>query len=232
MKTAFLLLIITLSLSLEIKAQSEKESKYKTIYSQSFSSDKSTKDFEFSDESKWLISKNGKSGKSLKCLGQGEYKNAHGGPSVVAVLKSFEVSDFVLEMDIQQNGKDYGLLDFCIFFGIKDREHYCYAQIAADADKHKHNIFMIDGDQPKRIGQKHNEGVIWGINKWHHVKVERNKEEKKVKVYFNDELILESNEDPLMEGFIGFGSSSSALKVDNIKLIAPEFDESNTTVFN
>ncbi len=230
MKTAFSLLIALLYIT-NLVSQNKEEVKYKTIYSQNFSKSKSTDDFEFSDASKWLISKNGKSGKSLKCLGEGEYKNAHGGPSVVAVLKGIELDDFILEMEVVQKGTDYGLLDFCVFFGIQDVEHYCYAQIAGKADKKTHNIFMIDGAKPKRIGEKHNEGVIWGVNKWNHIKIERSKQDKIVKVYFNEELVLETADDPFMTGLVGFGSSSSALKVDNIKISAPSFIESDKNIF-
>lgn len=231
MNTTYSLVLIFLFLALGVGAQNKDDVKYKTIYDQSFSSSKSTNDFEFSDESKWLISKKGKPGKSLKCLGEGEYSNVHGGPRVVAVLKHIELDDFVLEMDVVQRGQDYSLLDFCLFFGIQDVEHYCYAQIAGKADKSTHNIFMIDGDKPKRIGQKHNNGVIWGINQWHHVTLKRSKADKLVQVFFNDELVLETSDEPFMTGLVGFGSSSSALKIDNVKISAPSFIESDKSIF-
>ncbi len=232
MKTALCLLSALYLLTAKAAAQTDKEIKYRTIYSQGFSSDKSTEDFEFSDAGKWLVSKNGKPGKTLKCLGKGAYSSTHDGPSIIAILKHYELSDFILEMDIQQNGKDYGLLDFCIFFGIKDTTHYCYAQIAAQADKNTHNLFKVLGEKPKRIGQVHNEGVIWGIDKWHHVKIERNQETNTVKVYFNEELVMEAKDDAMTSGLIGFGSTNSALKVDNVKLTAPEYKETKISVFN
>ncbi len=230
MKTALLLFSAIIYIS-NIVAQSDSNVKYKTIYAQNFNSSKSIDDFEFADASKWIISKNGKTGKTLKCTGPGSYSNPLQGPSVLTILKNIEVGDFVLELDVQQNGKDFGLLDFCILYGIKDANHYNYAQISAKADKDNHNIFTLNGSEPIRIGEKLDQGVLWGVDEWHHVKVERNMTEKSVKVYFNEQLIIETPNDISDYGFIGFGSTKSALKMDNIKLSAPSFNQNQTTIF-
>ncbi len=225
--TPLLLLIFTIA----VHAQSDAFKTYKVVYSQSFSKDKCTNDFEFSDQSKWLISKNGKTGKSLKCLGTGDYQSALEGPSVVAVLRDYLLTDFVVEMDVTQNGKDYSLLDFCIFFGIKDKEHYCYAQIASKADRKSHNIFMVNGDKPKRIGEIKTKGVIWGMKDWQHIRMERTLADKSVKVYYNDELIFETSDELFDQGHIGFGSTRSAIKIDNLKVTAPSFETKEHTFF-
>ena len=148
------------------------------------------------------------------------------------MLKDFEFQDFIIELDVMQNGHDYNLLDFCIYFGIKDTAHYSYVQIANIADKHAHNIFTIEADKPRRIGTNHNEGVIWGMKEWQHIKVEHLVSDKTVKVYFNDELIMESSDHLLYDGHIGFGSSNSSIKVDNLKVIAPSYKTNNIKLFN
>ncbi|WP_289053223.1 family 16 glycoside hydrolase [Carboxylicivirga marina] len=231
MRITHFLLLIVFSISLMSNAQSDAFKDYKVVYSQSFSKEKSTNDFDFSDVSKWLISKNGKPGKSLKCLGSGSYKGAHDGPSVVAVLKDFELSDFVVEMDVVQNGKDFSLLDFCIFFGIKDTENYCYAQVASKADKKSHNIFMVKGDKPKRAGDINAKGVIWQMKEWQHIRLERTSSDNSVKVYFNDKLVLQCKDEAFDAGHIGFGSSNSAIKIDNLKVSAPAFEQNTKTFF-
>nr|WP_321454239.1 hypothetical protein [uncultured Carboxylicivirga sp.] len=230
MKKAFLLVIASF-LFFVSNAQLKKEDKYKVIYNQGFNNDKSTVDFEYSNADKWLISKQGKPGKSLKCLGKGEYTTENGSPEILAILKDYEVSDFILEMTIQQNGKNFGLLDFCVFYGVKDKEHYQYAQIAGHADKKTYKIFEVNGDKPHTIGQNKNDGVLWGINQWHQLKVVRNTQDKSLKVYFNNELILETDNDVVNSGLIGFGSTNSAIKVDNIKLMAPNYTENNIQIF-
>jgi len=212
-------------------AQDDAFKSYQEVYSQSFSKEKSIKAFDFSNESKWLISNNGKSGKALKCLGAGSYQCSHGGPAIVAVLKAYELSDFVLEMDVMQNGKDYSLLDFCIFFDIKDTAHYCYAQLASKADKKTHNIFMVDGEKPKRMGASLEDGIVWGMKQWQYVRMEHVASSKTVKVYFNDKLVFELSSDRFLSGHIGFGSTNSAIKIDNFKLRAPSYKTNEKTFF-
>lgn len=231
MKISSILILFFFVLSLNLKAQEDIFKEYKVVYNQNFSSSKSTKDFEFSDEDKWLISKNGKPGKSLKCLGTGDFKSKHDGPAIVAVLKDFVLKDFVVEMDVLQNGKDYNLLDFCIFFGVKDTEHYCYAQVASKADKKSHNIFMVNADKPERIAKVQDKGVFWGMKKWQHIRMERVSSTKSIKVFFNDTLVLETSDDAFEEGHIGFGSSNSALKIDNLELSAPNYKSETKTFF-
>jgi len=231
MKILHITLLSLLISNLALYAQDDAFKEYKEIYSQSFSKEKSVNDFDFSDESKWLISKNGESGKALKCLGTGDYKSQYEGPAIVAVLKAFELKDFVLEMDVTQNGKDYNLLDFCIFFGIKDTAHYCYAQLASRADKKKHNLFMVDGAKPKRMGASLDKGVIWGMKKWQHIRMERTSSDKKVKVYFNDQLVFDISDEAFTSGHIGFGSSNSAIKIDNFKLSAPTYQTNEKSFF-
>ncbi len=231
MQLSHYLLLIGLVLSTITSAQTNTFKDYKVIYNQGFSKEKSTNDFSFSDASKWLISKNGKTGKSLKCLGAGDYNSMHEGPTVVAVLNDFELSDFVIEMDVVQNGKDFSLLDFCIFFGIKDTEHYCYAQVASKADKKSHNVFMVDGDKPKRVGSVNEKGVIWKMKEWQRIRMERTSADKMVKVYFNDELVLQCADDTFDAGHIGFGSTNSALKIDNLKISAVSFETRSKTFF-
>ncbi|TAJ12050.1 hypothetical protein DMA11_14285 [Marinilabiliaceae bacterium JC017] len=219
--------VFAVSLSAQTPVKLSKD--YKVVYSQGFSKEKDLKDFEFTDRDRWLVSQNGKSGKCLKCLGKGNYVSAHAGPEIMAVLKGYEWTDFVMELDVMQNGKDYSLLDICILFGIKDADHFYYAQLASRADRKSHNVFVMKGDKPQRIGTCHNKGVIWGINKWHHVRVERLQATKTVRVFLNDELVLETDSDPFEPGLIGFGSFDDACKVDNLRIWAKEYNEVSTT---
>ena len=221
MKTLHIIFLSFFISCVSVFAQNDAFEAYNVVYSQNFSKEKCLHDFDFSDASKWLISKNGVTGKALKCLGQGSYESKYNSPSVMAVLKAFELKDFVLEMDVMQNGKDYSLLDFCIFFGIKDADHYCYAQLANKADKKNHNLFTVDGAKPQRMSSSANKGVFWGMTKWQHIRMERTLSDKKVKVYFNGQLIFEISDESFLSWHVGFGSTNSAVKIDNFKLSAP-----------
>ncbi len=231
MKFVFFIILSVWCLSTITSAQSKAFKDYKVVYSQGFNKDSSTDDFDFSDASRWLISKNGKPGKTLKCLGKGAYESDHEGPAIVAVLKDYELKDFVVEMDVVQNGKDFNLLDFCVFFDIKDSQNYCYAQVASTADKKSHNVFAVNGDKPNRLGQVNDKGIIWQINEWHHVRLERITASKLVKVYFDGQMVLEVPDESTGKGHIGFGSTHSAIKIDNFKVSAPAYQTNSKTFF-
>lgn len=231
MKTTLVSLLLVFVMMASLKAQTKDSIIYKTVYSQGFASKKSIEDFEFSDGDKWLISQDGESGKALKCIDKGSYINPYGGPSVIALLKDKVFTDFVLEMDIMQNGKDFNSLDLCFFFGVVSDSSYCYAQIADKADKQKHAIFSLNSQKITRISKRLESGVIWGYNKWHHIKIERLTALNTVKVYYDDVLLYETTEDPALPGRIGFGSTISALKVDNIKISAPQVQDVTTPIF-
>jgi len=212
-------------------AQKDIPKNFKIVVNDGFSNDKALRSYEFSDPSQWLISKVGRPGKSLKCNGVGNAENEHGGPSILAVLKGYEFEDFILEMNVVQNGKDFNLLDFCIFFGVQDKNHYSYAQIASKADRKTHNVFTLDGDKPLRVEEPLSEGVVWSHDDWNSIRVERLVSAKTLRVYFNDELILESTQEPFLAGQVGFGSSISAIKVDNLRIWAPAFSETADPIF-
>lgn len=212
-------------------AQMDLPKDYKAVINESFGKDKDLKQFEFSDQSQWLISKVGKPGRSMKCNGQGSYKDVNGGPAILALLKGYEFEDFVMELSMVQNGRDFNLLDFCIFFGVKDKDHYCYAQLASKADRKSHNVFEVKGDKPARLGELLEEGVIFGHNQWNQIRIERLVSAKTLKVYFNDKLVLETSDEPFMAGRIGFGSTKSAIKIDNLKVWAPSYTEVESSIF-
>ena len=96
--------------------------------------------------------------------------------------------------DIMQNGKDFNSLDLCFFFGVVSDSSYCYAQIADKADKQKHAIFSLNSQKITRISKRLESGVIWGYNKWHHIKIERLTALNTVKVYYDDVLLYETTE--------------------------------------
>jgi len=212
-------------------AQKDIPKNFKIVVSEGFSNDKALRSYEFSDPSQWLISKVGRPGKSIKCNGAGNYENAHGGPAILALLKGYEFEDFILELDMVQNGTDFNLLDFCVFFGVQDKDQYCYAQIASKADRKSHNVFMQDGAKPVRVEEPNTKGVVWKHKEWNKIRVERLVSAKTLKVYFNKVLVLESTQEPFMAGQVGFGSTASAIKVDNLKIWAPAYNETADSVF-
>ncbi|MBN2166377.1 MAG: hypothetical protein JW717_08890 [Marinilabiliaceae bacterium] len=203
--------------SQDIKSLTEN---YEIAVSESFN-EKSISKFSFTHPSNWMITKNGKSGKDLKCfLGINNKINAFF-PYETALLNE-NFGNFIMTFDYMQNNKSFTVRDICVLFGYQDSTHYYYAQAAADNNKYCHNIFKVNNDRPVQIGNNFNKGVVWNYQKWHNITIIRNIENPKVELYIDGELILESSEPNGKEGKIGFGTYGSSFKIDNLKIWIPK----------
>ncbi|WP_235296256.1 hypothetical protein [Portibacter marinus] len=183
------------------------------LYSQDFTqSDLS--DFYFTDSSAWKWSDG-----SLELFGKSDYQPPFRSPHNIAILKDIVVSDFVLEVDLKQTGREYGHRDMCLFFNINDPANFYYVHIASVADDHAHNIFLVNNEARRKIGTETTEGANWG-NQWNKVKVIRDASEGTIKIYFNDmdKPIMKASDLHFSAGHIGFGSFDDTGMIDNIKL--------------
>ena len=95
--------------------------------------------------------------------------------------------------------------------------------VAPKADPNAHNIFIVNKAPRTNIAKTTTQGVNWGLEVWHKVRLERNVAEGTIKVYFDDlrEPIMTAEDKTFGEGFVGFGSFDDTGKVDNIKIWAP-----------
>lgn len=223
MKLAVLLFCSILLSGLNVYGQDIKEltQKYQVAFFDGFK-EKSLANYEFTNSANWVITKNGESGKDIKCaFGIGTQANDHF-PLEIALIKDINLGDFIVEFDYLQKNRNFSIRDICILFGYQDSTHYYFAQASSDAGKYSHNVFKVDEDRPVAIGENLNEGVVWNYQKWHHIVLIRNTASSKVELYIDDELILKSNKSNGGEGRIGFGTFGSGFKVDNLKIWTPE----------
>jgi len=132
-----------------------------------------------------------------------------------------------LDADVIQTGKEYGHRDMCFFFGFESPEEFYYAHIATAADDHAHNIFIVNKEPRTKIAITTTKGVNWGLNIWHHVRIERKLSDGLIKVYFDDMTlpIMMAESHAFETGRIGFGSFDDTGKVDNIKIWGPSASE-------
>lgn len=181
--------------------------------------DKSLSNYAFSDPTQWMITKNGQSGKDMKCLG-GQLKGSRAyAPIEVAFLNGVELADFVMEFDFLQRGKDFSLRDLCVVYAFADSLNYNFVQAASEEDKNTHNVFSVqNGTRPRKIGTTHNQGVVWGYEKWHQITIVRQTAEKSLKLFVDGELVVESTNDVDRSGKIGIGTFGSEFKIDNLEV--------------
>src|SRR6185369_540882 len=160
----------------------------------------------------------------LDLVTQSKYKPVHRSPFNIALIADKVFTDFVLEANLMQTGKEYGHRDMCLFFGVQDPSHLYYAHIATAADDHAHNIFVVTNAPRIKIATETTKGVNWGLGVWHKVRLERNTATGTIKVFFDDltRPIMVAEDKTFGAGHIGFGSFDDTGMVDNIRVWGPK----------
>jgi len=205
---------------------------YKLLFEQKFDAESSLKDFVFTDFKAWKWSKE-ENGGALELTQQSEYTPAVRSPVNIALIADKVFTDFVLEADLIQTGKEYGHRDMCLFFGFQNPTNFYYTHIATAADDHAHNVFIVKNAPRTKIAKETTKGVNWGLNVWHKVRLERTLSDGTIRVYFDDlaKPIMVAEDKTFGAGCIGFGSFDDTGKVDNIRIWGPAVGTKPTGFF-
>lgn len=155
----------------------------------------------------------------LSLFGKSNYEPPFRSPYNMARVKGLVVTDFTLDVDGKQTGKEYGHRDLCFFFGYQDPAHFYYVHLATVADPHANSIFLVNGAARVSIAQKRTNGTDWKTG-YHHIRIERNTESGTIKVYF-DELtapVMETVDKTFLFGEVGVGSFDDTGDFDNFSI--------------
>ncbi len=188
---------------------------------------------EFTNPDNWLLSDKGNGGEALEFLGPGGYKPKVRSPVVIGLISDRIFGDFILEVDMQQTGKEYGHRDMCLFYNFQDPSHFYYTHIATAADPHAHNIFIVNDKPRTAIADKTTKGIDWGKGDWHKVRLERKLADGTIKVFYDDmtEPIMTAKDKTFGAGCIGFGTFDDSGRIDNIKIYAPKMETKKSGFF-
>ncbi len=197
---------------------------YQLVYSQDFDCEESVGDFEMTDPQAWRFSTNGNGSGAMELFKASDYRARVRSPYNIALLRGHQFGDFILELDMQQTGREYGHRDMCLFFAAKDTTNFYYVHMATVADPNAHNIFLVNDEPRRNIAKKTTDGVEWGTEVWRHVRLERTVADGKIRVFYEDmdTPIMEAEDKHFDFGRIGVGSFDDTGKVDNIHVWAPE----------
>ena len=212
--------IVSVALAAMIGMNSHADEEFS--YKQDFTEPGSVADFIFTDPTAWRINADGDN-RYLELLGPSKYTPPFRSPSSIALIGTHQLREFVLEADLLQTGREYGHRDLCVFFGFQDPAHYYYAHIASKTDEHAHNIFIVVDALRTKISTRTTDGVEWGTDHWHHIKLERTIDPATIRVFFDDmtEPIMVAKDDRFAWGYVGFGSFDDTGRFDNITVTAP-----------
>ncbi|UXX79395.1 hypothetical protein N7E81_18750 [Reichenbachiella carrageenanivorans] len=210
--------------SLPLFAQSDIPDDYRLVYSQDFESPQSMSDFEATDASAWKMG-SGATGQTMALFGKSNYRGAVRSPFNITILKEIIVEDFVMDIDLNQTGKEYGHRDLCLFFGFQNATNFYYVHLASIADDHANNIFLVNDEPRIKIASKTTAGVDWAdTNSWHKVRIVRKVKEGIIQIYFDNmqHPVMEAQDQHFAAGRIGVGSFDDTGQFDNIKIWAPK----------
>lgn len=171
------------------------------------------------DPKAWAIVEDGEGhGYALKA--QSDYSPPVRSPHNISLLENLAVTDFVLQADMKQTGKEYGHRDMCIFFGYQDPSHFYYVHIATKADPHANSIFIVNDEPRVSIAKERTDGTDWGKDVYNKVRIERDTASGSIRVFFNDmeKPIMVAEDKTFLHGKIGFGSFDDTGIVDNVML--------------
>lgn len=206
---------------------------YELVFEENFESYQAISHFRMTDDKAWQIIET-PNGKVLELSQQSQYSPRFRSPFNIAMVNSPEVGSFIMEIDLQQTGREYGHRDLCLFFGAQNPENFYYTHIASVPDPHAHNIFLVNNEERKAIATKINNGIDWGTtDSWHHIKIIRDLESGSIEVYFDDmeQPIMVASDLHFGFGKIGLGSFDDTGRYDNLKIWTKKNEEAPKPFF-
>jgi hypothetical protein len=221
------LVLMAAFLCAQILSAADLPTGYKLLYEQKFETDATLKTFQMTDTNAWKwVSTGDDHGGALELTQQSKYKPAVRSPVNIALIAEKAFTDFVIEVEMLQTGREYGHRDMCIFYGFQSPTNFYYTHIATAADPNAHNTFIVDGAPRKNFASETTKGVNWGLNVWHKVRIERTVRDGMIKVYFDDlsKPIMVAQNDKFKSGGIGFGSFDDTGRIDNIRIWGPQVE--------
>ncbi|MGI9429475.1 MAG: DUF6807 family protein, partial [Bythopirellula sp.] len=166
------------------------------------------------------LAKAGRENSYLRVTGPSKYQPPHRSPHSVVLLKDVVVSDFELNVRVQNTNVNAGNhRDLCFFWGYQDPAHFYYAHLGAKPDPHSSQIFIVNDAPRKMITANESPGIPW-TEGWHDVKVSYESDSGLMQVYFDDmqSPVYVARDKTFSWGRIGLGTFDDNGNFDNLEL--------------
>ena len=188
---------------------------FELVLAEGFDDEGSLAHWTFSDPEAWTWHADG----ALELVGESDYAPPHRSPRSIALLDRPLAGDFVLEADLMQTGREYAHRDLCLFFAFEGAADFYYIHLATTPDPNAHNAFLVH-DAPRRpLAPVAEEGVDWGSEVWHRVRLERLG--SAIRVFFDGDEVIACEDATLGAGRIGVGSFDDQGRFDKLRVWAP-----------
>lgn len=205
--------MLTLASGMALAAPPEIEG-YTLTYADDFENDSGK--WEFTDANAWKIT--GEAGaKALSLCGESAYTPQVRSPKNIARIKDLKASDVIIDVRVQQTGREYGHRDACVFFGYTGPTQFYYVHLATVADDHANSIFLVNNAARVSIAKERTKGTNWATG-YHQLRVKREAATGKIEVFFDDmsKPVMVAEDKTFLEGGIGFGSFDDTADFDDV----------------
>ena len=202
---------------------------FSLTYEQYFDSKASLSEFEFTDPEVWNFNQAG----ALECFGENNYQPPVRSPHHIALISGKQFGSFVLEVDLQQTGKEYDHQDMCVFFGFQNPSKFYYVHISRNVDDHANNVFIVNNADRLKISTLTNKGQNWIKGNWHKIRLERYFPEGNIRLFFDNmqHPVMEARDTSFQIGSVGFGTFDDSGMVDNVRIWSDAVSEISSSFF-
>lgn len=151
-------------------------------------------------------------------------KLSHNKPKVVrprniAWFAGAEWESFTLTCEARLDAINDGNNDLCIAFGCQSDTEFYYAHLGEVADDVHLHLHIVNNSDRKPITMTRARILPWQPDRWHQVKLERDVSNGSMKVFFDQQLVLEANDKTFSKGRIGLGSFDDLGAFRNVTVI-------------
>lgn len=201
-------------------------------YEQNFSAARALNDFRFSNPHSWGIFRNNNNF-FLQFRGDTLAQPFISSPGIICVLNNLMFGDFIMEVDLMPLKSTSRMNEVCIFLAIKDTLKYYYIQLSNQAVENSNGIFLVNNAPFRPVTAKVSATLEWTENKWHKVRIVRSIIDRSIKVYTGNMTspLMETRDNELVAGYVGFGSFAGAGCIDNLRIWAPAVINGTTSIF-
>lgn len=192
---------------------------YKLVYSQTFAEPASLGDLVFGNPTQWKHDPAG-----FVASTGASYAPPFRSPFSVAIIKSIQVTSFVMDAEMLQTSPDGDAhRDMVFIWNFSSPSKFYYSHISTAHDGVAHNILIVNEADRKAISTTFSAGYDWGRNVWKKLRVVRDVESGAMSVFDLDapsQAILTANDKTFTGGYVGFGSFDNSGQVRNVKVWA------------
>jgi hypothetical protein len=154
----------------------------------------------------------------LRLAKQSDFKPKVRSPFNLAWFQAAEWESFTLTVEARLDLFNKGNNDVCIAFGKTGDTRFYYAHLGQNADAVHLQIHLVDDADRRAITKKGAATLPWKPEKWHRIKLQREVKTGAIRVWFDDEEVLNATDLTLVKGKIGLGSFDDLGSFRNLEI--------------